>query len=217
MPRSTKRQPERGDARTRLLEAARDTIRTKGFNATSVDELCAAAGVTKGSFFHHFSSKEALGIAAAEYWAESTSAFFAAAPYHAPTDPLGRVLAYVAFRKSIISGDLVQSSCLVGTMVEEVYATSPDIRAACAASIFGHAATLEADFEAALRTRDVTSAVSHAVTAASLARHTQTVIQGAFVLAKAANDAALAREGLDHLERYLRLLFNCPHTESPSS
>ena len=50
-------------------------------------------------------------------------------------------------------------------------------------------------------------------TAKSLARHTQTVIQGAFVLAKAGNNAALARESLDHLDRYIRLLFNCPDTE----
>lgn len=210
MPRPPKREPERGDARTRLLDAARDVIRAKGFNATSVDELCAAAAVTKGSFFHHFESKEALGVAAAQRWEETTDAFFAAAPYHAPDDPLDRVLGYVAFRKSIISGDLVEFTCLVGTMVEEVYTTSPGIRDACAASIFGHAATLEADIEAAMRTRGITSGV----TAASLARHTQTVIQGAFVLAKAGNDPALAREGLDHLDRYIRLLFARPNQES---
>lgn len=49
--------------------------------------------------------------------------------------------------------------------------------------------------------------------AESLARHTQTVIQGAFVLAKAGNDPALARESLDHLDRYIRLLFGCPNKE----
>jgi TetR/AcrR family transcriptional repressor of nem operon len=212
VPRPPKRQPKRGDARTRLLEAARDTIRAKGFSATSVEEICALAAVTKGSFFYHFASKEALGVAAAQHWAETTSAFFAQAPYHAPDDPLDRVLAYVAFRKSIISGDLVQSTCLVGTMAEEVYATSDAIRAACAASIFGHAATLEADIEAAMRARGVTGGSS----AASLARHTQTVIQGAFVLAKAGNDPALAREGLDHLESYFRLLFGCTNKESKS-
>ena len=44
-------------------------------------------------------------------------------------------------------------------------------------------------------------------------RHAQTVIQGAFVLAKAGNDPALARESLDHLDRYIRLLFGRPNKE----
>ncbi len=162
--------------------------------------------MTKGAFFHHFESKEALGVAAAKHWAETTTAFFAAAPYHAPDDPLARVLAYVDFRRSIIAGEVAGFTCLVGTMVQEVYATAPAIRDACAASIFGHAATLEADLAAALAARGAPGGV----TAAGLARHTQAVIQGAFVLAKAADDPALARESLDHLARYLRLLFGCP-------
>jgi TetR/AcrR family transcriptional regulator, transcriptional repressor for nem operon len=203
MPRPTKREPERGDARTRLLEAARDVIRTKGFAAASVDELCRRAAVTKGSFFHCFESKEALGVAVARYWEDTTTAFFAAAPYHAPKDPLDRVLAYVAFRRSILTGELAEVTCLVGTMVQEVFATSPAIRDACGDSIFGHAATLEADIAAAMKARRITGDF----TAESLARYTQTVIQGAFVLAKAADDLELARESLDHLDRYIRLLF----------
>jgi TetR/AcrR family transcriptional repressor of nem operon len=209
MPRPTKQHPERGDARTRLLEAARDVIRAKGYAATSVDDLCHAAAVTKGSFFHHFRTKEELGVAAAQFWAETTSALFATAPYHAPADPLDRILAYVAFRRSIIAGDFFEFTCLVGTMAEEVHATSPAIRDACGASIFGHAATLEADIAAAMRQHGVSG-----VSAESLARHTQAVIQGAFVLAKAGNDAELAREGLDHLDRYIRLLFNCANRET---
>ena len=207
MPRPTKHDPERGDARTRLLEAARDTIRAKGFASTSIDDLCQVAAVTKGSFFHHFKSKEALGVAVAEHWIETTNAFFADAPYHAPDDPLDRVLAYVAFRKAIIAGAFSEFTCLVGTMAQEIYASSPAIREACGRSIFGHAATLEADIAAAMGARGI----SGGWTAESLARHTQTVIQGAFVLAKAGNDPALAREALDHLDRYVRLLFGCPN------
>ncbi|WP_342380088.1 TetR/AcrR family transcriptional regulator [Myxococcus stipitatus] len=213
MPRPPKREPERGDARTRLLKAALDTIRLKGFAATSVDELCHVAAVTKGSFFHHFKSKDDLGVAAAEHWAETTTAFFAGAPYHAPEDALERVLAYVAFRKSLITGELAEFTCLVGTMVQEVYATSPAIRDACAASIFGHAATLEVDLRAAMKARRI----SGGWTAESLARHTQTVIQGAFVLAKAGNSPALARESMDHLDRYIRLLFGVPLQEKRQS
>lgn len=204
MTRPTMLHPDRGNARTRLLEAARDTIRSKGFAATSIDDICRSAGVSKGAFFHHFDSKDALGVAAAEFWRETTTAFFAAAPYHESSDPLERVLAYVAFRRAIITEQLWEFTCLVGTMAEEVYATHPAIREACATSIFGHAATLEADIAAAMAQYGVTGAWS----AASLARHTQTVIQGAFVLAKAGNDPELAREGLDHLSRYIRLLFN---------
>lgn len=204
MARPTKLAPERGDARTRLLEAARDIIRAKGFASTSVDALCRVAAVTKGAFFHNFDSKEALGVAAAEFWAETTSDFFAAAPFHRLTDPLERVLAYIAFRKAIITGDPKEFTCLVGTMVQEVYESSPDIREACGRSIFSQAATLEVDIELARRERGITGDW----TAASVARHTQTVIQGGFVLAKAGNDPELARESLDHLGRYIRHLFH---------
>lgn len=203
MPRATKCQPERGDARTRLLEAARSVIRTKGFAATTVDDLCADAGVTKGAFFHHFDSKEALGVAAAEFWAETTTEFFEQAPYHAPDDPLERVLAYVDFRKSIIEGDLAEFTCLVGTMTQEVYGSYPAIRDACAASIFGHAATLEPDIEAAMKARGIEADWAPA----GLARHTQAVLQGAFILAKATGDREVAHESVDHLRRYIELLF----------
>ncbi|MFB1488293.1 MULTISPECIES: TetR/AcrR family transcriptional regulator [unclassified Thiocapsa] len=205
-PRPTNQAPDRGDARTRLLEAARDIIRAKGYAATTVDDLCRAAEVTKGAFFHHFVNKEALGVAAAEYWAETTSALFAAAPYHTPADPLDRVLAYVAFRRAIIAGTTAEFTCLAGTMIQEVHDTSDPIREACGRAILGHAATLVADIEAARKMRGITANWS----AESLARHTQAVLQGAFILAKAGDDAELARESVDHLERYIRLLFNLP-------
>jgi TetR/AcrR family transcriptional repressor of nem operon len=199
---------KRGGAREALLQAALKVIRIKGYAATTVDDICAAAGRTKGSFFHHFESKEALGVAAAEYWAETTGAMFAQAPYHAPADPAERVLAYVDFRKAILQGDLPDFTCLVGTMVQEAYESNPAIRDACARSILGHAATLEADIEAAMAARGIAADW----TAASLARHTQAVLQGAFILAKATGGPALAMESVDHLRRYIEFLFR-PTTE----
>ncbi len=204
MPRATKDQPERGDARSRLLDAALQVIREKGFADTTVDDLCANAAVTKGAFFHHFANKEALGVAAADHWADTTSGFFARAPYHDHEDPLDRVLAYVDFRKSIIDGELADFTCLVGTMVQETYDTHPAIREACAESIFGHAKTLEGDIAAAKEAHGVTADW----TPESLARHTQAVLQGGFILAKASGDAAVARESAEHLKRYIQLLFD---------
>lgn len=213
MPRQPIQNPERGDARGRLLEAARDVIRSKGFTATTVDDLCKSAAVTKGAFFHHFESKEALGVAAAAFWAETTSAFFAGAPYHRHADPLDRLLGYIDFRRDIIEGDPAEFTCLVGTMTQEVYGSHPAIRDACAASIFGHAATLVPDIEAAMAAHHV----EPGWTAAGLAAHTQAVLQGAFILAKATGDRSIARDSVDHLRRYIELLFNSPRKKGAKS
>ena len=192
----------RGTARARLLDAAVQVIRTKGLSATSVDELCAAAGVTKGAFFHHFESKQALAVAAAEHWSQTTGALFAAADYHAISDPLDRILGYLDLRARLIAGSPADYTCLVGTMAQEAFVTSPDVRDACAASIFGHARTLEPDFAAAL----AAAGDPPGVDAVGLARHTQAVLQGAFVLSKAADDPALVTDSIAHLCRYLELL-----------
>lgn len=193
----------RPTARTKLLEAALSVIRAKGYSATTVDELCAAAGVTKGAFFHHFASKEALAVAAADFWSETTSGLFAGADYHRHADPLDRVLAYIDFRAELIDGPIEQFTCLVGTMAQETFLSSPAIRDACAASIFGHAATLEADIAEAMARRGVTG-----MSPASLANHTQAVLQGSFILAKASGRPALALESVAHLKRYFELLFH---------
>lgn len=200
-----------GTAREKILEATLRLVRTQGFSATSVDDLCQAAGVTKGAFFHHFESKEALGVAAADHWSAVTSAFFAAAPYHRVEDPLERLLAYIQFRRDILRGELAEFTCLVGTMVQEVYAAHPAIAAACNASITGHAATLEPDLAAAMRERGWTPDGSvTGWSAASLALHTQAVLQGAFILAKCTGGPAIAEESVDHLSRYIRMLFATP-------
>src|SRR4029077_2838847 len=168
-------------SRDRLLDAAVDVIRAQGLHATTVDDLCAAAGVSKGAFFHHFASKDELAIAAADHWSVTTGGLFADAPYHEAEDPVDRVLGYIDFRGSLIGEVIEQYSCLVGTMVQEAYATNPALRDACGASILGHAATLEADIADALAAAgtDVTDVGAEA---ASLARHTQAVLQGAFVV-----------------------------------
>ncbi len=200
----------RHESKTRFLNAAIHVIRAKGYSATRIEDVCEAAGLTKGSFFHHFESKEALALDAADYWNEGSDALFASASYRDHADPLDRLLAYVDFRKALLGGDLPNFTCLAGTMVQEVDDTHPVLREACSRIITGHAGILVPDIEAAMRQRDM----HPEWTAESLALYTQATIQGAFVLAKAANGAAVAAQCIDHLRRYLELLFNQPAKET---
>ncbi|WP_290736545.1 TetR/AcrR family transcriptional regulator [Amaricoccus sp.] len=190
----------RRDARARLLDATLAVVRGKGFAATSVDELCRAAGVTKGAFFHHFRSKEDLAVAAAGHFCAMADGLYDA-PWTGLPTAAERVLGYVQLRRDIIGGAFEEFTCLLGTMVQETYATSDPIRAACEAGILGHAYRLLPDLTAALAATGRDD-----VTPETVALHIQAVLQGGFILAKATGDPATARATVDHLIRYLTFL-----------
>jgi TetR/AcrR family transcriptional repressor of nem operon len=194
---------EEKSSKIRLLDAALQVIRAKGYAATTVDDICQHAGLTKGSFFHHFKSKDNLALDAAAHWGSMTEGFFAAAAYHDASDPLERLLGYVDFRASILHGELPDYTCLLGTLVQETYATHPEIRAACELGMSRHVAELIEDIEAAKK-RYVPRAVW---SAESVGNFMQVVLQGAFIFAKAKQGPEVVHESLDHLRRYLTTLF----------
>jgi TetR/AcrR family transcriptional repressor of nem operon len=204
-------QPRALLTRTSLLDAALKVIRSKGYSATTVDDVCAAAGVTKGSFFHHFASKEDLAIAATRHWNELTGGLFANAPYQQVTDPRERILAYIDFRAQIVQGDLADVTCLLGTMVQETFGSHPAIRAACREGIEGHAQTLVPTLEEA----KALYAPDADWSSESLALYTQAALQGSFILAKAQGSSDIAAQCIVHLRRYLQGLLTPNFTNPP--
>ncbi len=197
-----------GDSRTKLLNAALTVFRQRGYTATTVDDLCQAAQVTKGSFFHHFKTKEELTIAAVEHWNSVTGQVFESAAYQQVKEPRARLLAYIAFRDSIITGELAEFTCLLGTLVQETFQTHPSLQHHCQLGIQSHALTLLPTIKAA----KILHAPKAKWSPRSLAFHIQAVLQGAFVLAKASGDAAVAHDCVKHLQHYVELLL--PPTET---
>lgn len=206
MPATGSNPPPKASPREALLDAALTLVRRQGWSATSVNDLCRAAGVTKGAFFHHFESKEALGVAAAQRWGEFTGALFRDADYHRIADPLDRIYGYLDFRGQLADGPLEAITCFAGTTIQETFATSEPLRAACGRTIDDHMDVLAADLQAAIDRYPPRVPV----TAEDLALHIQTVLQGAFVMAKARNTSAPVPAALLHLKRYLAQLFNRP-------
>jgi TetR/AcrR family transcriptional repressor of nem operon len=193
-------------SKSKLLSAALHLFRSKGYSATTVEEICNRAGVTKGSFFHHFKSKDDLALGAVAHWRTMTEGLFKSAPYHRADDPLDRVLQYVAFRASILKGELSEYTCLLGTLVQETYESHPEIRAVCDAALSAHIAELTRDLKAAKRAY----AANAKWTPESVGTFMQTVLQGSFIFAKARQSPEVALATLTHLRRYLVLLFTQP-------
>ena len=200
--------PQTHPSRLKLLNAALHSIRSKGYAATTVDDICREAGVTKGSFFHHFKTKDDLALAAIEYWETMTGGLFASAPYHQAADPVDRLLGYVDFRSMILTGELANYTCLLGTLVQETYETHPHLRNACQRALTTHNDVLTADVRAA---KDL-YAPEASWTPESVGTFIQAVLQGSFIFAKARQSAEVAVENIDHLRRYLQMLFPRPES-----
>ena len=59
------------ETRAKIIESAIKLFSTRGFNTASVDDICKDAGISKGAFYHHFESKQALFLALLDGWLQT--------------------------------------------------------------------------------------------------------------------------------------------------
>ncbi|MFC4455353.1 TetR/AcrR family transcriptional regulator [Deinococcus sonorensis] len=113
--------------REQLLETGLDTLHRQGFNGTSVQDITEAAGVPKGSFYNHFESKEALGVAVVRRYVQDRSRHMTILADH-EVPPLKRVRRYFAAmaQQAADTGDI--RGCLIGNFATELSGQSPVIR-----------------------------------------------------------------------------------------
>jgi TetR/AcrR family transcriptional repressor of nem operon len=200
----SKQTTELPETKRKLVDAGVSLMRKQGFNATTVDDICSAAGVTKGGFFHYFKSKEDIAKAAVVRFREGKRQDFDNAPFRKLADPLDRVYGRLDFAKeSTGGGKHLTKGCLIGMFAQELSFTNPELRNACQDSF----ARMAKDFE-----KDLADAKSlHAPKAdfdpKNLGMLYVTIIQGSLMLAKAAEANAVLHENIEQFRRYLQGLF----------
>jgi TetR/AcrR family transcriptional repressor of nem operon len=105
-----------------------------------------------------------------------------------------------------LRGEIPLYTCLIGTTVQEVYATHPDLRAVCDRTLSEHVAQLTRDLVAAKKRY----ASKAAWDPESVGYFMQCVLQGAFIFAKAKQNPKIATASLGHLRNYLVTLLGHP-------
>src|SRR4051812_11101895 len=109
----------------RLVAATLALMRKKGYAATSVDDICTAARVTRGSFFFYAASKEEMALAALELYAAGFRAHFAGAGLEKVRDPRARLDRYLDACVALSHAPLMRDGCLLGVLGQEVARTHP--------------------------------------------------------------------------------------------
>lgn len=190
-------------AREKLLERAQELMLTKGFIATTVDEICKAAGLTKGSFFHYFRNKEELGKATLDRFVQAQLEMVGRGSFRKRPDPLDRLYGWVDSVIEASKSPLAKKGCLLGNFSQELSDTHPEIRSQCAQRFSEWTDLLKKDLDEAKAKHLPRSRLD----SQSLAEHFIAVIQGSLILAKAKQDFSMVEKNLSHFRRYLQSVF----------
>jgi TetR/AcrR family transcriptional repressor of nem operon len=186
----------------KLLVSARHLMLEKGYVATTVDQICEDASVTKGSFFHYFKSKDDVGKEVVTRFASDMNNAMQSCLKVDGNDPLDLVYGYVD--AAIMATETPESrGCLVGMFTQELSKSHPDIRAICEHAFDQMIESLTGYLQAA---KDK-YAPEKTIDVKSLAESFIALSQGAMILTKAKEDRTVMRRTLSHYKEYLAALF----------
>lgn len=198
MPRST---------RDRILDAAEVLVQRHGFAATSVDAVISSAQASKGSFFHHFASKDDLGLALVDRYARNDAEVlerFLRSAEDETDDPAEQVIALVQlFEQAAEDIAMDQPGCL---FVSFLYARD-QVDARTGQTIVSSIELWRVRITARLRMAARAHHPLADVDLTAVADHFFTVFEGAFILARATGDPGKLSTQLAQLRTYLALLF----------
>ncbi len=197
--------PKKSSTLDNIQKAAQELFLKRGFSATSVDDICRQAKVTKGGFFHYFKSKECLAKAVlTKFCLKASDQMREAGCCESQSDPLERIFAALDCFTGGSQKGLKQQGCLITTFIQEMSQSNPEIQSMCVDGLNQWAAMLKKDLKQA---REKYAPGSN-VDIDSLANHCVAVLEGAQVLAKASGKRKAIDESVGHLKQYLRFVFN---------
>lgn len=192
--------------RERILDAASRLILEDGFSATSVDSVLTAADASKGAFFHHFPSKEALGCAVVGRFADDDIALIErllSVAEAAEDDPAAQYLHFLrAYEEAAEQLPLDQIGCLFASFVYDRLPADGATKGVIAEATDTWRRLVRAKIEEALAARRPVVDVD----ATALADQLFVVYEGGLVLARITGDRDLLTRQLAEYRLHVEAL-----------
>lgn len=193
--------------RNKIMDTAQNMVLDVGLSGTSVEKVVDQAGVTKGTFFYHFKTKNDLAAALIERYADDDRQHFLdtmAEAEQLSRVPLQQLLLFVGlFIKMTDQLEAPFPGCL--------YAAYCYQSGAISAEIMQKTERMMRFWREQLSTKidEVTSLYPPRIPIENgqVADHLLTTFEGAFILAKVMNEPKLASQQLIQCRNYLELLF----------
>ena len=123
--------------RDHLIDTGMKLMHQHGYNATGLTEILKAADVPKGSFYHHFGSKEDFAAAALGRYVERAGEHAAAVLGDSKVKPLKRLKRYFAEMMKTYGQKGAIPGCMIGRFSLEVAVANPPLRKQISASFAG--------------------------------------------------------------------------------
>lgn len=193
--------------RERILDAAKSIVMDKGFAGTSIDDVIAKAGMTKGAFFYHFKGKADLARELVRRYAVGDLEMFRAFDQQSRAisdNPLEQVIAFLKLFESYISNSEDPApGCMYAVYTYESRQFDPDVLEFVSDTLRQWTSIYVRKFQEVMDLYDPVLPV----TARQLAEMIVSVIEGGLVLQRAHGDTSITRRQSEQFRNYLTLLF----------
>lgn len=196
-------EPRAADAtRTRLLDFAFSEIYANGFQGLRVDTLLEKAGLTKGAFYHHFPSKQALGLAVIDEVLAGMADLIWGDHLRQYDDPIEGIEASVALALGMLGERCTTLGCPINNLAQEMSGIDDAFRERLNQVFRG----IVANIEAALRRGQARGVVRAEIDPKAVATFVLASVEGAIGLAKSARSTAVLDAAVGEAKRYLASL-----------
>ena len=192
--------------RDKILAESKALVFQNGFSGTSIDQILHRTGITKGAFFYHFKTKNALAKALIEEFAREDIYHMNQAlkkTAHLKGDSLGRLLQFIQEFIDMMSDLKEPPSCLYASYTYEPNNFEQETLNHISDTLLAWRKTMVKLIEDVLGEYDTKIDIG----IESLADHIIVIFEGSYVVSKALHDPGLTASQLKHLKNYFELIF----------